>query len=139
MKIVCILSLVLAALASSVVRAEFSVIVHPSTSGDVSKDDIARIFLAKSKKLPDGSSAKPVNLDSNAAARAPFESNVLGKSPSQVKAYWSRLIFTGKAVPIEELGDDADVVARVASTPGAIGYVDSAALTDAVRVVLVFE
>ena len=122
------------AIFSNATLAEFAVIVNPGTTAEVSKADVAKIFLAKSKKLPDGTEAKPLNQAGGAASREPFEKNVLGKSPSQVKAYWSTLIFTGKAVPIEELGSDGEVVAKVASTPGAIGYVSAASADGSVRV-----
>ena len=118
--------------------AEFAVIAHPSVAADVTKEDVAKIFLAKSKKLPGGEAGSPLNLKQGDAARESFEKSVLGKSPSQVKAYWSTLIFTGKAVPIEEATSDADVVAKVAANPGAIGYVDASAVTDAVSVLFTY-
>lgn len=118
--------------------ADYSVIAHPTIEDGVTKSDIAKIFLAKSKKLPGGTKSNPVNLSESSPAREPFEKNVLGKSSSQVKAYWSRLIFTGKAVPIEELESDASVVERVSQTPGAVGYVNSTAVTDSVKVLFTY-
>lgn len=117
-------------------NADFAVIVHPSAPDGISKDEVAKIFLAKSDKFADGSSSKPVNQTAGSAPREPFEKTVLGKSPSQVKAYWSRLIFTGKAVPIDELKSDQEVVQFVSATPGAIGYVDSSSISDKVKVIL---
>lgn len=56
------------------------------------------------------------------------------KNEAQLKSYWSGLVFTGKGQPLTALDTDADVVARVASDSGAIGYVDSKAVTGAVKV-----
>ena len=61
---------------------------------------------------------------------------VTGKDAAQMKAYWSQLMFTGKAQkPKKVAGDDA-VKKAVAATPGAIGYIDAAAVDASVKVVL---
>lgn len=117
--------------------SESAIITHPSFTDAVSPNDIAKVFLAKSKKLA-GKEVQPLNLGDDSAVRQSFENTVLKKSPSQVKAYWSQLIFTGKAVPIEVMDDEAAMVAKVAKTPGAIGYVSSAAVTPEVRVLVSF-
>ena len=49
---------------------------------------------------------------------------------------WSRLVFSGRALPPKELGSDADVVKAVAADPSAVGYVDSSAVNSSVRAVL---
>ena len=46
------------------------------------------------------------------------------------------MVFTGKAQPPKEVSDDAAVIAKVSSDPEAIGYVDSGAVNDSVKVVL---
>jgi hypothetical protein len=59
----------------------------------------------------------------------------LGRSSSQVSAYWSKLVFTGKGIPPKEVADDAAVVDLVSKNPSVIGYIDKASVTDAVKVV----
>lgn len=118
--------------------AEVSVIVHPSVSDSASNKDISRIFLGKSKKLPGGQKVTPVSLAEGNAATDEFNDKVLGKSASQLKSYWSKLIFTGKGQPPKELGSDADVVAKVSADANSIGYVSSASVTDAVKVLATF-
>jgi len=63
---------------------------------------------------------------------------VLKKSASQLKAYWSKLLFTGKGTPPKEIGSDAEMVSLVASNPNMIGFVDAAAVNDSVKVVTRF-
>ncbi|QOL27129.1 substrate-binding domain-containing protein [Thalassotalea sp. LPB0316] len=123
---------------SSNVLAEVAVIVGASNGNSVAADDVSRIFLGKMKKFGDGSSITPVNLAAGSATRDAFESNALGKSASQVKAYWSKQVFSGKGKPPQELGSDADVVSFVSSTPGAIGYVDAGSVDGSVKVVATF-
>jgi len=58
------------------------------------------------------------------------------KNASKLKSYWSKMIFSGKAIPPEVVGDDAAVISWVASTKNGIGYVDSSAVNDSVKVLL---
>jgi len=67
--------------------------------------------------------------------RAQFYTQVAGKDEAQVKAIWSKLVFTGKATPPKELASSADVVKAVAADPNAIGYIEKAAVDGSVKVV----
>lgn len=120
------------------VHAEYVVIVHPEVSASLSQDDVERIFLAKTKTFPDGKQAVPVNQQEGTDIRATFDQKINGKTESQMKSYWARLIFTGKAVPIRQLEDDEQVRNFVATTPGAIGYIDSGNVDDSVKAVFSF-
>ena len=70
--------------------------------------------------------------------RADFESGVVGRAGAQLTAHWSRLVFTGRAKAPEEVADDAAVKAKLAATPGAIGYISDAAVDSSVKVLLDF-
>jgi ABC-type phosphate transport system substrate-binding protein len=120
----------------SITNAEISVIVSPSNpNGTLDQATVGKIFLGKAKSFPDGTQAVPVDQDDGAAARDAFNSTVLGKSASQLKSYWSRLIFTGKGTPPKPSGNDAAVKAIVANNPNIIGYIDSSAVDASVKVV----
>jgi ABC-type phosphate transport system substrate-binding protein len=132
-------SALLIALASTAAFAEISVIIsadNPNTSLDQAA--VSKIFLGKAKSFPDGTQAVPVDQDEESAARESFNTNVLGKSDSQLKSYWSRLIFTGKGTPPKQSGDDASVKELVAKNPNIIGYIDSSAVDASVQVVHTF-
>jgi len=126
-------------LIAGLAQAEIAVIVSASNAnGNLDQDTIARVFLGKSKTFPDGSQAVPVDQTAGSDSREAFSSTVLGKSSSQLKAYWSRLIFTGKGTPPKESGDDAAVKNLVANNPNLIGYVDSGVVDGSVKVVYKF-
>lgn len=118
--------------------AEVAVIVNASNAAQLTDKDIARVFLGKEKNFANGQSVNVVYGKSGSASRGEFEQKVLHKSSSQIKAYWSKLIFTGKGTPPKELGSEQEVLSFVASTPNAIGYLDAASLNDSVRVVKKF-
>ena len=126
------------ALASVNAFAEVSVIVHKSNAASVSVDEIKRIFLGKSKKFSDGASAVPINLSSSVAVRSDFDDAALGKSTNQTKAYWSKLVFSGKGNPPKEVSSTAEMLDLISKNPSLIGYVDSASVTGDVKVVATF-
>ena len=115
-----------------------AVVVHPSNASALGEAEVARIFLGKMKSFPGGGQAIPVNQSEGASSRGAFEGTVLKKSASQIKAYWSKLVFTGKGTPPKEVGGDADVINLVKSNPNIIGYVDESAVTADVKVVATF-
>jgi ABC-type phosphate transport system substrate-binding protein len=123
----------LALLAMQTARADVVVIVSSkSTQSTMTADEISQIFLGKSKAL------KPVET-AGAPIRSQFYSKVAGKDESQVKAIWSKLVFTGKATAPKELPASADVVKAVASDPNSIGYVDKSAIDPSVKVVFTVQ
>jgi len=118
--------------------ADVAVIVHPSNGDALDKDSISRLFLNKMKAFPNGTKAVPLALAEGQAATDEFNGKVLNKSASQLTAFWSKLVFTGKGQPPKALGSDAEVVSAVAADPGAIGYVDAGSVDGSVRVVATF-
>ena len=116
--------------------AQVAVIVSPkSPLATMSADQVSAIFLGKTSTLPSGGTALPTDLPDSAATRELFYTKVTGKSTAQVKAAWSRLVFSGKATPPKELGSSADVKKFVASNPDAIGYIEKSAVDSSVKVV----
>ncbi|WP_092945124.1 hypothetical protein [Roseateles sp. YR242] len=118
-------------------QAQVAVVVSAkSPVGNMTADQVSAIFLGKSNALPNGSAAVAVDLPEAAAARETFYTKATGKSSAQVKAAWSRLVFSGKGTPPKELGSAADVKKFVAGNPDAIGYIEKSAVDGSVKVVL---
>lgn len=143
MKLITVFSKTLLALGfvavSSLAAAEVVVIVSAKNANyGLEKTDVEQIFLGKTSTFPDGSKAVPIDQNEGSASRDAFNDRVLGKSASQLKAYWSRLIFTGKGTPPKESGNDAEVKALVADNPNLVGYVDAKVVDSSVKIVFKF-
>lgn len=123
-------------LAMSVTAQAQVVVIAGKSVGDMSKDQVSDIFLGKSTSIPGGGTAVPVDQPESSPLRDEFYSKVTGKSAAQAKSLWSKLAFTGKGTPPKEVGSSAEVKKTVAGTPGAIGYIEKAAVDDSVKVVL---
>jgi len=113
--------------------AQAQVVVMNASATALTADQVSNIFLGRSPEF------KPVDLPESNALRATFYKKATDRDVAQVKAVWSRLVFSGKATPPTEVADGAAVKAAVKADPKAIGYIDKAAVDGSVKVVLSFE
>jgi ABC-type phosphate transport system substrate-binding protein len=121
-------------------QAQVAVVVNPkSAAAAMTADQVASIFLGKISTLPSGATAAAADQAEGSAVREQFYSKVAGKQAAQVKAAWSRLVFSGKATPPKELGSSAEVKKFVAANPDAIGYIEKSAVDGSVKVVLTVD
>ncbi|HEX7641912.1 MAG TPA: hypothetical protein VF798_04500 [Burkholderiaceae bacterium] len=112
-------------------RAELVVVVNPkSSAAAMNAEQVAQFFLGTSTAM------KPIDQADGSAIRTEFYKKVADKEPSQVKAIWSKLVFTGKGKPPKELGSSADVKKAIEADPSAIGYIEKSAVDSSVKVVL---
>lgn len=120
---------------STATFAEVVVIVHPDNTNQLDGAAVKRLFLGKEKKFPDGQPASPLNQTVDTATRQMFDEQVLERNSSQIAAYWSKLVFTGKGVPPKEVSGDAEVISSILQDANAIGYVHRDAVTGDVKVI----
>lgn len=113
------------------------VVVVPADSAinSLSTSQVAKIFLGKSRRFPDGSKALPLNQSEGNLERDAFYQLVSGKSPAQVKAHWSKLIFTGRGQPPKEAPDNQAVKQLLTNNGVNISYIDRAIVDDSVKIV----
>lgn len=132
-------SLIAASLAviSPLASAEIAIVVNPeSEMASASASDITQLFLGKRNEI-DGQAARALDQAEGSPTRDEFYSKVVNKTGSQLNAYWSRLIFTGKGMPPDKVDDDAEVVEMVAEEEDLVGYVSPSAVDETVKVILV--
>ncbi|TXI22435.1 MAG: hypothetical protein E6Q67_06215 [Roseateles sp.] len=140
MKIQQIALATLLALAGAAAQAQVAVVVNPKNpAASLTADQVSAIFLGKTATLPSGATAAPVDQAEGSALREQFYGKVTGKQAAQVKAAWSRLVFSGKGTPPKELGSSAEVKKFVAANPDAIGYIEKSALDGSVKAVLTVD
>ena len=127
----------LVSLASVAASAQTVVIVNTGYAGTgANAEQVGDIFLGKADSLPGGPPLQPVDQAETSSMRESFYKSITNKDLAQMKAYWARLIFTGKAKPPAVVGQDAEVKQHVAKNPNAIGYISKAAVDSTVKVLL---
>ena len=131
---------VLMAVAAGNAHAEAVVVVSSKSSASaLTKDQASEIFLGKLPTLPGAGQAVLVDQAEGSAVRNEFYSKVTGKSQPQMKAYWAKLICSGKGQPPKEASDSAAVKKLLAENPNMVGYIDKSAVDGSVKVLLNVE
>ncbi|HEV7814119.1 MAG TPA: hypothetical protein VGP06_03345 [Janthinobacterium sp.] len=115
-------------------RADTAVIVNPKNMVTrMHVEQAAQFFLGRSTLMT------PIDLAENSPLRSEFYRKIAGKDLDQVKAIWSKIVFTGKGFPPKEYNTSAEVKKAIAADPAAIGYIDRAAVDHTVKVILILQ
>ena len=126
------------ALVATLASAEVVTVVsaqNPTTA--LSRSEVSNIFLGKTSRFPDGTPAVPIDQPEGSALRAEFYRSVSNQQPAQIKAYWSKMIFTGRGQPPAVADNDEQMKKILASRPDAIGYIDRASVDQRIKVLAV--
>lgn len=116
-------------------NADIAIIVNKEVVvGKVTQSQITALFLQQSKKINDVY-LTPLDLTQRTEIREKFYRKLANKTPLQMKAYWSRLVFTGKGEPPMEFENSEEVLVTVASDENYIGYINVEDVDDTVNVI----
>jgi ABC-type phosphate transport system substrate-binding protein len=110
-------------------------VAHPQVKGNqIPRASVAAIFLRQAPRWSDGSPVVPVDQSVKSTVRNIFSNRILNQPLMDVQIYWQRKMSAGLMPPPVKTSDE-EVIAFVASTPGAIGYVSAAStVPDSVKV-----
>jgi ABC-type phosphate transport system substrate-binding protein len=123
-------------LMNSVAMADIVVVVSAkSPVGALSKAQVEDIFLGRTIRFPDGALVVAIDQPEGSAIRNEFYDKVVGKTAAQIKAYWSKIIFTGRGQPPPSVSNTVEMMKRISANPAAIGYIDRDMMNDSVRAV----
>jgi ABC-type phosphate transport system substrate-binding protein len=117
-------------------RAEVVVVVSADNPvASLSRAELADVYLGRMNSFPNGESVVPVDQRENSAAHHEFYSRYLERTPAQIKAHWSKLIFSGRGLPPRTVAGDKAMAEFVAGNNHAIGYVTTDLVDKRLRVV----
>ena len=120
--------------------ADLVVVANPKSGIDqMSRKEVTFVFMGRWRQLPSGLPAMPIDLPDESPQRAEFYRQLVNKSPSEIKAYWSRLMFSGGARPPVAAGNAEEQMKLLSNTPGAIGYMERAAVDGRFKIVFDFS
>ncbi len=91
------------------------------------------IFLGKKTKWANKGKVVPSTLKKGAVNKS-FLKKYVKKSPAQFKTYWKKQVFTGKGKAPKSFKTEKALIAYVAKTKGAVGYVSKKAAEGAAGV-----
>jgi ABC-type phosphate transport system substrate-binding protein len=113
-----------------------AVVSSKSPITTLSKSQVIDIFLGKRTRLPDGSSAVPIDQVEGSAARDEFYGRFAAMSAAQLKAFWAKIIFTGRGQPPMAVPTSIEAKKLLLANPNAISYIDQSLVDSSLRVVL---
>ncbi|MFO7445545.1 MAG: hypothetical protein R6W90_04225 [Ignavibacteriaceae bacterium] len=118
------------------INAQVAVIANKSVSeSSISVDKASDIYTSKDKNWGNGTKIVRFTLKSEDVNSNKFF-GAIGKTYADLKKVWMKLQLTGEGQAPEALGADDEIINKVASTPGAIGFVNAGKVSDKVKVLL---
>ncbi len=127
----------LLSLSTDVASADVVAVMSAKSSvGTLSKNQVADLFLGRTPRFPDGTRAVPIDQEEGSPARAEFYATFAGKSPAQLKAHWSKIIFTGRGKPPQTVANSLAARKLIAANPQAISYIERSAVDSSVKVLI---
>ena len=116
-----------------------AIIVHKSGPvEDIDKSELLDLTTGDKSFWSDGSPVIVFDLERKDEVRRTYY-RFLGIRSSRVKSIWLKRMLSGDAEPPESLASQEEMLKRVSTTPGAVGFVDLAIVNDDVRVIAVTE
>jgi len=113
-------------------QTQVAVVMAPGSS-PLSKEQVANLYLGRLAEL------HLLDLPEGNPTRESFYKRATARDAAQVKAAWSRIVFSGWGMPPREVPDAAAVKRAVAADPKSVGYIEKLAVDGSVKVVLLLE
>ena len=121
------------------VPAQIAVIVNKSVNvHSIKANEIYDIFSLNIKEWPDGTPIVVTTLKGNDATSQSMYA-YLGTHLLEMKKIWMRVLLSGEGKAPATFNTEEEVLAKVASTPGAIGFVRKEKANGSVRIVAVSQ
>lgn len=124
------------ALAATAHAAEVMLVTSASSSiSSLTVEEASQLYLGRRTMLSDGTPVTLFDLPSG-PTRDRFYELLTGKNPNQIRAYWSRQVFTGRALPPREAKNALDLPTLLSNDSAAIGYLPEGPIDPKLRILL---
>ena len=102
--------------------AQDAIVNRDVAERSVSQSSLRAIFSMHMSQWPDGRPIRVFVLPSDDPGHVAFAKNVLHVFPHQLKRSWDVLVYSGSGQAPTEVSSPEEMLKKVSSTPGAIGY-----------------
>jgi hypothetical protein len=99
----------------------------------LTENEVRQLFSGQLRMIS-GQRVQPLDLPNNNKHRDEFYRKLMARTPDQMKAYWTRLIFSGRGQPPREVSGSQELRTLVTSAPEYIGYLPATDVNDQLRV-----
>jgi hypothetical protein len=116
-------------------ESDVEVVLNDSVEQRVlSVTTLRAIFGMRLRTWPDGTAIQVYVLYDDSPLHLAFCKKVLNIFPHQMRLAWDRLVFSGTGQAPHQVNSEKEMLFRVATTPGAIGYLGEAMIDENLRV-----
>lgn len=116
--------------------SEVEIYVHPSVPDkQYSLADLRSIFAMRKKHWPDGTKITVFVLPDDVPLHRQFTKSKLNMFPHQFRRIWDRLIFSGTGQAPEEVESYDEMLEKIETVPGAIGYLKKQSKNTNIRII----
>ena len=117
-------------------EAPLLLVAHPNVATHwLNRDTTRAIFAMRQRTWPDGQAVRVFVLNNSHPVHARFAKEQLAVYPHQLQLAWDRMVFSGTGQAPDLVSDQAEMRESIATTPGAIGYLEREYLDDNVQVI----
>ncbi len=105
-------------------NSAFTLVYGPGVRVAVlSKEAVRAIFFMRERTWPNGTPIQVFVLPDDNPIHQRFAKEVLGVYPYQLRAAWDRMVYSGTGPAPIQVNTFEEMIERLRTTPGAIGYV----------------
>lgn len=121
-------------ISSATARADLLVVTGSHSLLDsLTEQEVRQLFSGHLRQLH-GLRLQPLDLPLGNADRDHFYRQLMGRTPEQMRAYWTRLLFAGQGQPPREVSSLGELSSLVGTSSEYIGYLPADALRHDLKV-----
>lgn len=119
--------------------ATVEIITHPDTNISLSRNLLRSVFSMRLRTWQNGVPIQVFVLSDNIPLHSKFAKKKLNVFPYQLRSIWDRLVYSGTGQAPFTVRSEEEMRTKVATTPGAIGYLSEAKVDGSVKIVHIDE
>ncbi len=118
---------------------QVAVIAHKSVPVDsISKSELLDLYTGETSIWPDGEPVVIFDLKEKGKTRKSFY-EFLGMASSRIKLIWLKRMLLGEADPPESLKSEQELLRKISTTRGAIGFLDRSKPDSTVKILMTIQ
>jgi len=118
---------------------QVAVVAHKSVPVDsVSKSELLDLYTGETSIWRDGEPVVVFDLKENGKTRKTFY-KFLGMASSRIKSIWLKRMLSGEADPPESLKSEQELLQKISTTLGAIGFLDRSKADGTVKILMTIQ
>lgn len=115
-------------------NAVYPVINLDTSQRSISKNGLSAIFKMRLRHWNDGSDVTVFVLPDEDPLHKQFCKQILNVFPHQMRKNWNKLVFSGTGQAPIRVENKEEMINKLRSTPGAVGYLSGADIIDGIKI-----